>query len=136
MRKDLQIYTMNNDNNTTKTSEPEEVTEISEATKEELAEMFEEEQTQSAELLADLNKELRRIVDVKDELARLISVIEDINTDKPNSYGLKSLKNQAKEAKTKTDFNSAEARVLIYQQMKDWKQQAPEIPFFEDLEEA
>lgn len=126
---------MNNDNNKT-SAEPEEVTEVTEipeATKEEVIEMLDEEQTQNAELLADLNNELRRIVDVKDELARLISVIEDINTD---SYNLKSLKNQAKKAKTKTDFNSAEARVLIYQQMKDWEQQAPDVPFFEDLEEA
>lgn len=128
---------MNNDNNKT-SAEPEEVTEVTEipeATKEEVIEMLDEEQTQNAELLADLNNELRRIVDVKDELARLISVIEDIN-NKPNSYNLKSLKNQAKEAKTKTDFNSAEARVLIYQQMKDWEQQVPDVPFFEDLEEA
>lgn len=128
---------MNNDNNKT-SAEPEEVTEVTEipeATKEEVIEMLDEEQTQNAELLADLNNELRRIVDVKDELARLISVIEDIN-NKPNSYGLKRLKNQAKEAKAKTDFNSYEARVLIYQQMKDWEQQAPDVPFFEDLEEA
>lgn len=126
---------MNNDNNAIKTSaEPEEVAEIPEATKEELAELYEEEHVQVEELLTDLNNELRRIVDVKDELARLISVIEDLDTEKNSSYSLKSLKNQAKDAKAKTDFNSAEARVLIYQQMKDWKQQAPNIPFFEDLE--
>lgn len=111
-----------------------EPTPIEEASKDELIELFEQEMEKSEELLADLNRELRRCNDVKQALASLISAIKDLDAEKPNLNELKYLKHLANEYKAKTEYTENESRLLIFDAMQDWKKQVPNEPYFSDLE--
>lgn len=111
-----------------------EPTPIEEASKDELIELFEQETEKSEELLADLNRELRRCNDVKQALASLISAIKDLDAEKPNLNELKHLKHLANEYKAKTEYTENESRLLIFDAMQDWKKQVPNEPYFSDLE--